>query len=176
MKVVLHIIFITLLLSSCKEEKIEPHHIPAHVTKEQKIKSHQFWIKDESFKIDQFVKRNKWDAKKSETGIRYHIYSNGNGPPIKKGMIVSLHYNISLLSDTSIIYSSKGEKPHVFLVEMDNIESGLHEAVKYLRVGDKAKIILPHYAAHGLLGDMNKIPPLSAVVYDLEVVDAKMDY
>ena len=52
-------------------------------------------------------------------------------------------------------------------------ESGLHEALKYLKVGDKAIIILPHFAAHGILGDMNKIPPLSTVVYDIEVLDAK---
>jgi FKBP-type peptidyl-prolyl cis-trans isomerase len=54
---------------------------------------------------------------------------------------------------------------------MDNVENGLHEAIQYLRVGDKAKIILPSYLAHGLTGDSDKIPPMASVLYDIELVE-----
>ena len=56
---------------------------------------------------------------------------------------------------------------------MDNIESGLHEAISYFKKGENGVVILPHYLAHGLLGNMDKIPPLSAVLYNIEVIDVK---
>ncbi len=65
---------------------------------------------------------------------------------------------------------TSGGTPIDFLVEMDNVESGLHEAITYLKEGDKAFIILPYYLAHGLLGDNDKIPPLSPALYDIELI------
>jgi len=38
-------------------------------------------------------------------------------------------------------------------------------------VGDKAKLIIPSHLAFGLAGDMDQIPPLSPIVYDIEVLD-----
>jgi FKBP-type peptidyl-prolyl cis-trans isomerase len=40
-----------------------------------------------------------------------------------------------------------------------------------MRKGDIAKIILPSYLAHGLTGDSDKIPPMSTVLYNIELVD-----
>lgn len=143
------------------------------ISKEESIMINRYWVKDESFLIDQYVKRHGWYATTTESGIRYFIYEKGDGKSVEKGMLVTLDFEIKLMnSDTSIIYSS-GDNPESFLVEMDNVESGLHEALKYLHVGDKAYIILPHYAAHGLLGDMNKIPPLSAVIYNVNILYAE---
>ena len=56
---------------------------------------------------------------------------------------------------------------------MDNIESGLHEAITYFKKGEKGFVVLPHYLAHGLIGNMDKIPPLSPVLYKLELLDVK---
>ncbi|MBK8226789.1 MAG: FKBP-type peptidyl-prolyl cis-trans isomerase [Flavobacteriales bacterium] len=57
------------------------------------------------------------------------------------------------------------EGPEGFLVEEDNVESGLHEAIQQLSVGDSAIIIIPSYRAHGLIGDQDRVPPRSTVVY-----------
>jgi len=145
------------------------------ITKEESIEMHRMWVKDESYKIDQYIQRHEWDAIATESGIRYYIYENGEGASIEQDMLISVEFEVRLIdSDTTLCYSSKENGEHTFLVGMDNVESGLHEAVKYLHVGDKAYVILPHFAAHGLLGDMNKIPPLSTVLYDIHVVDAKI--
>ena len=52
----------------------------------------------------------------------------------------------------------------------DNVESGIHEGITYLRVGDKAKLLIPSYLAHGLVGDKNKIPPRATLVVDLHLI------
>ena len=143
-------------------------------TKEQSIEMHRMWVKDESYKIDRYVERHQWDAISTESGVRYCVYEKGSGISIEKDMLITVEFEVRLIdSDTTLCYTSDKNGEHTFLVGMDNVESGLHEAVKYLHVGDRAHIILPHFAAHGLLGDMNKIPPLSTVLYDIYVVDAK---
>jgi FKBP-type peptidyl-prolyl cis-trans isomerase len=40
-----------------------------------------------------------------------------------------------------------------------------------LREGDKARFILPPHIAHGLLGDENRIPPRSVIVYEVELLN-----
>jgi FKBP-type peptidyl-prolyl cis-trans isomerase FkpA len=144
------------------------------ITKEESIEMHRMWVKDESYKIDRYIERHNWNAISTESGVRYYVYEKGSGMSIEEDMLITVEFEVRLIdSDTTLCYTSDKNGAHTFLVGMDNVESGLHEAVKYLHVGDRAYIILPHFAAHGLLGDMNKIPPLSTVLYDIYVVDAK---
>ena len=61
----------------------------------------------------------------------------------------------------------------MFLVCRDEVESGLHEAIQYLKVGDKAKVIIPSHLAHGIAGDFEKIPPRSTIIYDIHLIAVK---
>jgi FKBP-type peptidyl-prolyl cis-trans isomerase len=56
-------------------------------------------------------------------------------------------------------------------VDFDQVESGLHEGIKYMKKGEKARLILPPHLAHGLIGDMNKIPMNATLIYDIQVID-----
>lgn len=164
-------------LISCKEKRpdtVVPEPEEPVFTTEQSIEMSQHWSKDESFLIDQFVARNQWPVKISGTGVRYYIYEEGDGVYATPGKVAVVNFEIRLLdADTTLCYSSNPQKPSEFLIEMDNVESGLHEAITYMKEGDKAYIILPHYLAHGLLGDLDKIPPLSPVLYDIELLYLK---
>ena len=142
-----------------------------YFTTQESIQINRQWLQDESFRIDRFIERHGWDAISTGTGVRYQIYETGNGDQVEAGKLVTLDFEVRLIdADTTLCYSSKETGPQTFLVEMDNVESGLHEAVTYLKVGDKARVILPHVLAHGLAGNLDKIPPLSAVLYDLTVL------
>ena len=76
-------------------------------------------------------------------------------------------------SDTTLCYSSSESGPIQFLVDMDNIETGIHEAITYMKPGDKAYVILPHFLAHGLIGNMDKVPPLSPLLYNISLLDVQ---
>jgi FKBP-type peptidyl-prolyl cis-trans isomerase FkpA len=166
-----------LLLLSCKparEELIIPEEDYANITTNQSIEISKYWTKDESFKIDQFIQRRGWPVVKTETGVRYYVYEQGSGELALPGQIALVNFEIRLLdADMSLCYSSEENGTQEFLITMDNIETGLHEAICYLRPGDKAMIILPHYLAHGLLGDMERIPPLSPVLYNIHLLAVK---
>jgi FKBP-type peptidyl-prolyl cis-trans isomerase len=170
-------IIILLVLVGCKPERPEvdiPEDYHIGITTQQSIEMSKYWTKDESFKIDQFVKRRGWPVTKSETGVRYYIYEHGSGELAQPGQVAVVDFEIRLLdADMSLCYSSEENGTQEFLIAMDNIETGLHEAICYMRQGDKAIVILPHYLAHGLLGDMEYIPPLSPVLYIIHLLAVK---
>lgn len=166
----------TILIVSCGEE--EKNTIPTKPIvykdiKEDLMDTNKEWFIQEKEEIDNFIRRRQWDVVTTGTGIRYVIYKKAdtiNNPKAVPGQVAILNFEVRLLENDSLCYESK-DGSEWFLVEMDNIESGLHEAIQYLRVGDKAKIILPSYLAHGLMGDMDKIPPQSPVLYDIELLE-----
>jgi FKBP-type peptidyl-prolyl cis-trans isomerase len=58
----------------------------------------------------------------------------------------------------------------VFEIDRADIESGIHEGIKFMSVGDRAKLIIPSHLAHGLVGDLDKVPPLSTLVVDIHLI------
>lgn len=128
-------------------------------------------VAKENAAIDAYVLRRNWQMQKSGSGLRYLIYKNGTGALAIAGKYALINYKITLLDGTECYRSQ--DKPERFLIDKDNVESGLHEAIKLMHEGDKAIIILPPHLAHGLIGDQAKIPPLSTIIYDVELVAVK---
>jgi FKBP-type peptidyl-prolyl cis-trans isomerase len=75
---------------------------------------------------------------------------------------------VSLL-DGTLCYTSDKTGPKKIKIDMGNVESGLHQGLKLMKVGEKAIFILPPHLAHGLTGDNNLIPPKASVFYEIEV-------
>jgi FKBP-type peptidyl-prolyl cis-trans isomerase FkpA len=140
--------------------------------REPLINANKLSVKRESDEIDQYAKFKGWDMITTGTGIRYMIYKHGDGAMAKTGQWAKMNYKISLLNGT-LCYSSDVKGPKAFMIGEDHVESGLHEAITYLHVGDKAMIILPSHLAFGLSGDDNKIPPRSSVLYDIELLSLR---
>lgn len=162
-----HIACLTIcfVILSCEDEAT--HKKPeVTLTKEQSADFNKQLIKELNFTINDYIKRNGWQVTTTPTGVRYMIYEEGKGVKAESGMIALIEFEVYLLDGTKC-YSSKDEGIKQFKIEQSDVESGLHEAVQQMKVGDRAKVILPHYRAHGLIGDSKKIPPLSPIVYDV---------
>ena len=163
-----------ILMQACNtQEQEQTPTIPdqLEINKGMEEINRQFVI-DENAQIDGYIERHGWEMTKTGTGLRYMLIETGAGPVAVEGQIISVAFIVSLL-DGEELYSSADGPAKDILIGQDNVESGLHEAMTYLRKGDLATIILPSYLAHGLSGDGNKIPPRSSVVYDILVVDLK---
>jgi len=171
MKNLLYFFIISLTIFSCTAEEEEEVLPPYREMKEGLMEQNKLWHKEEMMDIEDFVKRHKWNVITTGTGLKYVIYQKADTslPKAMEGQIARVNYTITLLND-SICYSSEGE-PDDFLIGMDDVESGLHEGVTYMRKGEKAKIILSSNLAYGLVGDLDKIPPQSPLIYDIELVD-----
>ena len=57
-----------------------------------------------------------------------------------------------------------------FKIDKTDIESGVQEGIKKMKEGEKAVFIIPSHLAHGITGDNNKIPPITPLVVDVELL------
>ncbi len=164
--------FITFLAFSCSEENKKPSMIPKEEFKKYKTpleKANRGLIKIDKDRIDAYVKRRNWKMQETKAGLRYMIYEKGSGEKINAGEVVELNYKVELL-DGSLCYSSDSLGAKSFRVGQGGVEAGLEEGILLLNVGDKARFIILPFMAHSLLGDFDKIPPRSIIVYDIEVL------
>jgi FKBP-type peptidyl-prolyl cis-trans isomerase len=144
-------------------------HISQKELKEKIAEANKMYVKRESDEINQYVKFRGWSVITTGTGLRYMILKKGKGKEVVPGMEATISYKVKLL-DGTLCYSSDSLGTKTFLVEQDNVESGLHEGIQKLREGDIALFILPSHIAHGFLGDDSKIPSHSSVVYEIELL------
>ncbi len=138
-------------------------------TAEQLIQENRDAFKLEDRDIDLYLERQGISADRSPRGIRYAILRDVPGGTAEPGQWARINYRVELLNgDTA--YSTAPGSPESFKVEMDDVESGLHEAIQLLSPGDSALFVIPSYRAHGLIGDMDRIPMRSSVVYRVGLV------
>jgi FKBP-type peptidyl-prolyl cis-trans isomerase len=165
---------IALLFFSCDnvKNKKENQHIDDKQLELSLEEMNRKMLQYESELIDNYIEKNNLKVIKTGTGLRYQIFNEGDGDLIKKGDVVTLEYELSLLSG-ELLYSSENDGNKVFLVSRGGVETGLEEAVLKLKKNSESILILPSHLAHGLLGDGNKIPPKAIIVYKIKVIDIK---
>ena len=162
---VFHITF-----SACKHEK-ETKKLHIDKAEVEKIieETNRDNITIEDRQIDDYLARRNWSFKKTKSGLRYTIYKRGSGVQPQTGQRVSLEYTLSLIRG-DVMYNSENDGPMIFTVDQDEQVSGIHEFVKLMHVGDKAKLIVPSYLGYGVMGDEKKISPRATLIYDLSLM------
>lgn len=161
----------SLCFLSCEEEKPIEKPSPNQV-KEALIEANKQAVEKEHRQINGYIERRKLDVISTGTGVHYQIIKKGEGEKAVEGKKAVVSYEVTLL-DGTLCYSTKEKEPEEFMIGKDNVETGLHEAITYLHVGDRAIIIIPSYLAHGLAGDFDKIPVRSTIIYNLELIAIK---
>ena len=167
-----------LFFVSCRQADVNPFQVekPGKLDKETSISLNKYWIQDEHFQIKTYCERQGWKMSISPSGLNYMLIDSSSKKVYspKVGDEVVLSYDIRLLDpNQTSCYHSDSNGLARFKVDQSLVESGLHEVVTYLGVGDSALVVLPHYLAHGIAGDNQKIPPLSPVLYFIKLVDVK---
>jgi len=133
---------------------------------------HRRNIKIEDQQIDDYLQRRNWEFTRTESGLRYKIYKKGIGLYPKEGQKVVLEYTINLIRG-DVVYDSKKDGDKVFIIGQGDEPTGLQEVVQLMRVGARAKVILPSYLAYGLIGDENRIPSNASLFYDIYLKEVR---
>lgn len=157
-----------LIMLSCNHQSSKNTQNPAKM-KEPLIKANKEAVKVENNQIEDFIRRRKWDMKETSTGLRYMITKQGIGAIAQTGKTVKLSYTVTYLTGDTV-YSAAKDGPLVFEVGKGQVITGLEEAILLLKVGDRAKIIIPSHLAFGLIGDQKKILHKATLVYDMEFI------
>lgn len=166
------LVFITLFaLTSCQDKGSKSSTQKTPKSTEPLMKVNKSLVKADAEKIEKYIERHKLEMTSTGTGLRYWISGDGSGEKAKTGQFAKIDYKVSLLDGTTCYTSEKG--PEEFLIGMDDVESGLHEGITYMKVGQKAKFILPPHLAHGLIGDDGKIPARAVIVYDIKLLNLR---
>jgi len=168
-KVLITISLLAFFFSSCRQPSAKEQ---KKVTKEMLLEMNRKMVNTEARVIEKYIEDNELEMIKSETGYYYQFKKTTEATQIQTNDFVILAYTTSLLNGT-ICYSSATNGLMEFTVGKAQVEAGLEQFITKMRKGDIAKLILPPYLAHGIAGDDNKIPKLSIIVMDIEVVDVK---
>ena len=161
-------ILIALAAAAAGCNKTDQKGVP--MSKESLIRANKGLVTIDHERIEAFAERHQWKMGTTETGLWYQIYDHGDGDSARIGLIANMNYTVSLL-DGTVCYSSDSTGSKSFVIGHGGVESGLEEAILMMRVGDKARFIMPPHLAHGLPGDNNKIPARSTIVYQVELLN-----
>jgi len=165
---------VLLFLFSCNQDGQQSHDTgqDSKAIEEQLLLANKQAVRVENEQIDSFVKRLNWQMTSTGSGLRYDIYFQGDGAKAEAGKLAVLKFTTQLI-DGQEIYSSQSKGLKEFIIGQGGVESGLEEGILLLRVGDRAKFIIPSHLGFGLLGDQDKVPPKSTLIYDIELVALK---
>lgn len=138
-------------------------------TQESLIEENKEALRLEEKDIKRYVDRSGLPFNTTARGVRYVILRDVPGATASPDQWATLNYRLELLNGDTAYATGPGE-PETFKVEMDDVESGLHEGIQLLSPGDSAVLIIPSYRAHGLIGDQDRIPMRSSLVYRVGLV------
>jgi FKBP-type peptidyl-prolyl cis-trans isomerase FkpA len=139
----------------------------------QKFKALKVWAKNagpsETEIIENYLKSEGLRAEALPEGVYIIEIMKGNGPFITSGKVANIKYSGAFL-DGAKFDASNGSFSYS-VGEEGQVIKGIEIAIKRLKKGSQAKIIIPSHLAFGELGNSNGfIPPKAPVIYELEVI------
>jgi FKBP-type peptidyl-prolyl cis-trans isomerase len=84
--------------------------------------------------------------------------------------VVSVHYKGQLVDGTVFDSSYKRNQPIEFPIGTGQVIPGWDEGIALLKVGDKARFVIPSELAYGNQGAGGVIPPGATLIFDVELV------
>lgn len=118
-----------------------------------------------------FLEENKKRPEITVTasGLQYEVLKAGNGKQAKATDRVKCHYEGTLIDGTLFDSSIKRGEPAVFGV--NQVIPGWVEALQMMPEGSKWKLYIPSELAYGAHGAGEMIPPHSALIFEVELIE-----
>ena len=123
----------------------------------------------------EFVETNWPEAKKTVTGIRYVIQTEGAGEPARPGDVVELLYAGRFLNGKLFEQNSDRAHPFSFRVDRGQVIQGWDQIMQYMKRGEKRLVIIPPDLAYGTRGSPPRVPRNATLIFLIELLDIKRD-
>lgn len=123
-------------------------------------------------------KKKKTAAKKVDmvttaSGLKYHDSKTGEGPEVKEGDQIEVHYTGTFTNGKVFDSSIPRKKPFPVNVGRGGVIKCWDEGVRGMKVGGKRTLVCPPELAYGSQGYPGAIPPNSTLNFDIELLKIK---
>lgn len=113
------------------------------------------------------------DTLKTASGLRYIKLNETTGTQAQAGKNVSVHYTGYLENGNIFDSSISRGQPIAFPLGQGRVIKGWDEGIALLRVGEKARLVIPSDLGYGDAGAGGLIPPGATLIFDVELVEVK---
>lgn len=105
------------------------------------------------------------------SGLQYTVLTEGNGRSPKATDTVKCHYEGTLTDGTVFDSSYRRGEPAEF--PLNGVIAGWTEGLQLMKEGAKYRFFIPYTLAYGERGAGQSIPPFSALIFDVELIEVK---
>ena len=124
--------------------------------------------------LTSYIKTNKISVKPTASGLYFIKTTSGKGKQAVKGSTVQVHYKGMLIDGKEFDNSYQRGEPIELEVGKGMVIPGWDEALQMMKVGDKAKLIIPSKIGYGERGaGGGVIPPYATLIFEVEMVSVK---
>ena len=118
-----------------------------------------------------FLEKNKTNegVMSTESGLQYKVLTAGTGRQPKASDKVKVHYKGTTLDGQEFDSSYKRGQPASFA--LTGVIKGWTEGVQLMKEGAKWTFYIPPNLAYGTRGSGAKIPPNSALIFEIELLE-----
>lgn len=166
------ILIIAILFSfvSCRSDQIAQK-VPVRPGKKEMADLNRYLVQKDREIIENYIERKNLKMTESPTGLWYYVKNVGKGEFLKDNDRIVMNYECYLL-DGTLCYSSADLGPKEVVLGKTELEPGMNEGFRLLKPGAEAIFILPPFLAYGLVGDGEKIPPRTTIVYMVSILES----
>lgn len=173
----IYVAFLFLILTaSCKQQQARrPISRTSGTFLNESVERNKKLNKGEESLIDSIIKRNpniNYISSKKGYWYYYEIKNDKDTLRPKKGDVATFDYEIKDLNG-NVIYSEIELKPQTYLVDKQNIISGLQNGIKIMHKSEKITFLFPSHLAYGYRGDDKKIGTNKPIICTLTLTDFK---
>ena len=105
------------------------------------------------------------------SGLQYQVLKEGNGRKPKATDSVVCHYEGMLIDGTMFDSSIQRGEPATF--GLQQVIAGWTEGLQLMQEGAKYRFFIPYLLGYGESGAGQSIPPFSALIFDVELIEVK---
>lgn len=122
---------------------------------------------------EQFMKANaaRDEVTVTDSGLQYEVLESGSGERPGPASTVVTHYHGTFVDGT--VFDSSVERGAPAEFGVNQVIPGWTEALQLMSVGDKWRIACPPRLAYGEQGAGDSIPPNTALVFEIHLIEIK---
>lgn len=105
----------------------------------------------------------------TESGLQYKVIKTGSGKKPNPNSLVKLHYHGTTINGD--VFDSSVDRNKPYELKVNQFVKGFSEGLLMMNVGSKYKLFIPQELAYGYQNRGEKIPPFSALVFEVELLD-----